>query len=161
MLQIQDSFITVRKATVADVADIVPLFSAYRKFYKISSEPETLHSYLTDRLMRDESVIYLAFFHDNIDEPVGFAQYYRSFNSLALATNLILYDLFVVEVARSKGVASKLISTGIEFARAILACEIVLQTAVDNSTAIELYERIGFKRENDFHFYCLSLGEEL
>ena len=53
--------VQVRRATVADLEILVPLFDAYRQFYRQPSEPARARRFLLERLERAESVIFLAF----------------------------------------------------------------------------------------------------
>ncbi|MGI8561687.1 MAG: hypothetical protein ACR2J7_09720 [Luteimonas sp.] len=52
--------IVVRRADIADLDALVPLFDAYRVFYQQDSDPATARDFLDARLRRGESVILLA-----------------------------------------------------------------------------------------------------
>ena len=88
---------TIRRATVADLDILVPLFDAYRQFYRQPSEPERARCFLLDRFAKNQSVIFLAFLDST---AVGFTQLYPSFYSGAMAPDFILNDLFVTPEAR-------------------------------------------------------------
>ncbi|HEU4587039.1 MAG TPA: GNAT family N-acetyltransferase [Gemmatimonadales bacterium] len=52
--------IEVRRAGVADLDLLVPLFDAYRQFYQQPSDPALARRFLAERIERNESVIFLA-----------------------------------------------------------------------------------------------------
>jgi hypothetical protein len=74
----------VRQATVADLDLLVPLFDAYRQFYRQPSHPGQARQFLRERFEHDQSVIFLAFADG---AAVGFSQLYPSFSSGAMAEN--------------------------------------------------------------------------
>ena len=98
--------ITVRQAGIDDVDLVAPLFNNYRVFYKQASDPGAAKSFLEERLLRNESVIFLAF--DN-NEAVGFTQLYPVFSSVSLKRAWILNDLFIDASARGKGAVALLL----------------------------------------------------
>jgi len=66
----------------------------------------------------------------------------------------VLNDLFVHEEHRGKGFGVQLVKKAIEFADSSDAAGVLLETMPDNVNAQRLYERIGFKKEeNYFYFY--------
>jgi len=81
--------IEVRQANAADIALLVPLFDAYRLFYRQESDLEGARRFLMERLNHNQSVIFLAF-HD--DAAIGFTQLYPSFSSAAMARIYILLE---------------------------------------------------------------------
>jgi len=93
--------IVVRQATTADLDALVPLFDAYRVFYRKTSDPELARTFLAERLSRNQSVVFLALRGNGA--AVGFTQLYPSFSSAAAAPVFILNDLFVAPDARRNG----------------------------------------------------------
>ncbi|HWE49990.1 MAG TPA: hypothetical protein VG273_09390, partial [Bryobacteraceae bacterium] len=53
--------VEVRQATVEDLDLLVPLFDAYRQFYRQPSEPERVRQFLLERFEHNQSVLFLAF----------------------------------------------------------------------------------------------------
>ena len=51
--------ICIKRATIADVPDLSLLFDQYRVFYRKESDIDGAVSFLTDRLTREESVVFL------------------------------------------------------------------------------------------------------
>jgi GNAT superfamily N-acetyltransferase len=140
----------IKRAAEGDIAAIAPLFNAYRVFYKKETDLAAATKFLTDRVERDESVIYMAEL-DGV--AVGFCQLYPIFSSVNLKRTWLLNDLFVAESARGKGVATSLLQTAKAFGVDTNAKWLLLQTAVDNTTAQSVYEKNGWQRIEDFVFY--------
>jgi len=150
------SRVEVRRATLADLDSLVPLFDAYRQFCRHPSEPERAAIFLRERLEHHQSEILLAFAGD---AAVGFTQLYPSFSSGALARIYVLGDLFVATEARRRGTGSALLNAATRFAREAGAVRLVLATAVANTAAQSVYEKLGWKRDTEFHTYKLRLGK--
>ena len=146
--------VEVRQATVADLDLIVPLFDAYRLFYRQPSDPERARRFLLERFEHNQSVIFLAL---NDDAAIGFTQLYPSFSSGAMARVFILNDLFVAPDARRRGAGSALLQSAALYGRSVGALRLVLSTEIANTTAQAVYERIGWKRETVFCVYQLAL----
>jgi len=146
--------VQVKRATTADIATIAPLFDAYRQFYHKPSDLDGARAYLTERLERDESVVFLALLGDGT--PAGFTQLYPIFSSTSMQRVWLLNDLFVAPVARRAGVGRALLERAHAYARETRAKELMLQTAVDNIPAQRLYESLGWQRDNDYYVYTLA-----
>lgn len=134
--------ITVRQATIFDLDALVPLFDAYRQFYRKPSDPDLARRFLRDRFEHSQSVIFIAF--EDAHTAAGFTQLYPSFSSGAAARIFILNDLFVEAGFRRWGVGARLLQEA--------------ATEVTNAPAQALYESCGWTRQTDFHVYNLSLG---
>ena len=88
----------VRQAGIGDLDALVPLFDAYRQFYKRDTDPPAAREFLFQRFQHQQSVIFIA--HDDEGAAIGFTQLYPLFSSLTLARTFVLYDLFVAPSAR-------------------------------------------------------------
>jgi len=139
----------VRRAGVADIPRIVPLFGAYREFYRQAPNPEREREFLTERLPSEESVVFVA---EIGGATVGFVQLYPLFSSLSLRRVWLLNDLFVRPDARRHGVGQALLRRAREFARETGAEYLTLETARDNP-AQRLYEAEGWVRDEEFFHY--------
>jgi GNAT superfamily N-acetyltransferase len=144
----------VRRATVTDLDLLVPLFDAYRRFYRLPSELEQARRFLLEHFQNNDSVIFLAF-DDSV--LIGFTQLYPSFSSGAMARIFVLNDLFVVPEARRRGAASALLQAAAQYARTAGAVRLALSTEIANMTAQSVYERMGWKRDTVFCVYQLAL----
>lgn len=145
----------IRRATLDDLDRLVPLFDGYRQFYGQPSDLALARSFLSERLVRSQSVIFLAF--DDQERAIGFTQLFPSFSSTSAARLFILNDLFVRPDARRSGAGSALLRAATDFGRAAGAVELELSTAATNNTAQALYDREGWQRDQDFHVYRLRL----
>jgi GNAT superfamily N-acetyltransferase len=146
---------TVRRATVADVALIAPLFDAYRQFYRASSDLDLARTFIRERLEKSESIIFIALLADGT--AAGFTQLFPTFSSVSAAPILTLNDLFVGQIARRLGVGKALLAAAAEYGRSNGAVRLSLRTEVNNITAQRLYETEGWKRETEFYSYDLTL----
>jgi GNAT superfamily N-acetyltransferase len=147
--------VAVRQATIFDLEVIVPLFDAYRQFYRRPSDPDLARRFLVERFQHHESIIFLAFVEDGT--AVGFTQLFPSFSSLSAARSFILNDLFVSPEARRKKVGAALLDAAARFGRGVGAVRLTLSTEVTNLTAQALYEKEGWTRQTAFYSYDLAL----
>jgi GNAT superfamily N-acetyltransferase len=147
--------VIVRQATVDDLDLIVPMFDAYRQFYKQAPDLVLARSFLLDRFQHNQSVIFVALDEDG--SPLGFTQLYPSFSSAAAKRIYVLNDLFVVREARRRKVGHALLRAAAEFGKKVGAARLTLSTALDNSTAQALYEFAGWQRDRVFCVYTLPL----
>ncbi|MBI3356363.1 MAG: GNAT family N-acetyltransferase [Nitrospirae bacterium] len=146
---------TVRRATLHDLEQLVPLFDGYRQFYGQKSDLIVARRFLTDRLSGGESVVLIA--EDSDETAIGFAQLFPSFSSVLAAPIYLLDDLFVTSVVRRRGVGTLLLKAAAETARAAGAVRLELSTAITNVSAQRLYEALGWQRDEEFCQYGLSL----
>jgi len=51
--------LAVRQATLFDLDQLVPLFDAYRRFYRRASEPDRIRRFLKERFEHNQSVIFV------------------------------------------------------------------------------------------------------
>ncbi|QXE02436.1 N-acetyltransferase [Terribacillus sp. DMT04] len=145
----------ITKATLQDVNQTAALFEQYRQFYNQSSNLNGAEAYLTERLEKEESVIFLA---KDEERCVGFVQLYMTYSSISIKRAWILNDLFVAESSRKQGVGDKLLDAAEALALETGAASIALSTAPDNEKAQRLYERKGYVRDQQFYHYELSLN---
>ena len=150
-----NSQVTVRQATMTDLELVVPLFDAYRQFYRKPSDPVLAKRFLAERFEHQESIIFVAL--DEGGTALGFVQLFPSFSSGAAARILILNDLFVVPGARRAGVGKLLLRAAADYGKAVGAVRLTLSTEVTNESAQALYEAEGWKRQTDFYVYNLAL----
>ena len=146
----------VRQATTDDVGRLAPLFDAYRQFYERPSDLALSREFLSQRLQRDESVIFLA---EENGETLGFVQLYPLFSSTSPRPGRLwlLNDLFVTSAARGRGVGRHLMDRARRLAEETGACGLELATARTNHTAQSLYESLGYRRDKEFFRYELTL----
>ena len=148
--------IAVREATPDDVERLAPLFDAYRQFYERPSNLELCRLFLSRRLERGESAVFLA---EEGGAALGFVQLYPLFSSTSARPGRLwlLNDLFVVPDARGRGVGRDLMNRARRLAEETEACGLELATARTNASAQSLYESLGYRRDDEFIRYELSL----
>jgi len=141
--------VRVVRATPQDIDRLVPLFEAYREFYRRPRDASGARRFLSERLQRGDSTVFLA---EESWHLLGFTQLYPTFASLSMKPWWILYDLYVIPAARRKGVASLLLSQAKQLAQETGAEGISLETARDNPAQV-LYEAQGWKQDQVFLHY--------
>ncbi|MFA9273309.1 MAG: GNAT family N-acetyltransferase [Candidatus Aquirickettsiella gammari] len=143
--------ITIQQASVNDVTAIAPLFDAYRVFYHQQSDLVLAQQFLTERLQKEQSIIFFAI--NTQGSAQGFVQLYPSFSSVSAKRLWILNDLFVAATARRGGVARQLMNRAREFAIATEAKGLFLETAHDNFNGQALYESLGYRKNSEFYYF--------
>lgn len=148
--------IRIVRAGPQDARDLVPIFEAYRDFYGMPGGGTQHRSmrFLGERLLRDESVIFLA---RTATGPAGFVQLYPTFSSLRLRPAWIVADLFVEPAQRRRGIAAALMQRVLRHARKTRAALLELFTGIDNEPARTLYESMGFRLDEKFLHYELTI----
>lgn len=147
---------TIRAAGPADLDRVAPLFDAYRQFYERPTDLALARDFLSARMARGDSVIFLA---EENRAAIGFVQLYPVYSSTSLAPGRLwlLNDLFVVPAARGRGVGRQLMDRARALAEETGACGLELATARTNIGAQALYESLGYRREDEFFRYELHL----
>ena len=144
----------VHAASLADLADLVPLFSAYLDFYEVPAPEEQVRAFLAERLRQGDSTLFLA--RDAEARALGFVQLYPLFASWR-------YDLrgcsAISTSARRRvaGCRRGPDEPGPGFAESMGACGLQLETAKTNHAGQSLYERLGYVRDEQFYTYWLQL----
>lgn len=150
--------LTIRQAVMADLDDLAALFDGYRQFYGQASDVARARAFLRERFHHGQSVLFVA--HDlseNKPRPVGFTQFYPSFSSVSMARIFVLNDLFVVSSHRQHGLGTKLLNAAAQHAQELGAVRLTLSTAHDNTAAQSVYRAMGWKKDELFQTYHLSL----
>jgi ribosomal protein S18 acetylase RimI-like enzyme len=142
--------ITVRQAAFAELEPLALLFDQYRQFQGCTSDVPAAREFLRARFDHGESVIFIA---RQENAPVGFAQLYPLYTSVALTRVFILNDLFVHASARRQGVAAKLLDAVDGYANSLGAARLTLFVARANEAAQALYTSSGWKQDDQFHAY--------
>ncbi|WP_372875862.1 N-acetyltransferase family protein [Pseudomonas sp.] len=145
----------IHPAGPADLDDLIRLFAGYLQFYREDKPLAAIRVFLTQRLSRGDSQLFLA--RDPQGVALGFVQLYPFQASLALQPAWLLSDLYVLEAARRRGVGEALMNTARTHAESTGACGLQLQTAKSNLAGQALYERLGYVRDELFHTYWLTL----
>ncbi|MFP7298812.1 GNAT family N-acetyltransferase [Neobacillus niacini] len=140
----------IRQATIQDLPQIVPVFDAYREYFKQDKNPEKVEEFLFDRFEHLESVIFIA---EQKGEVIGFAQLYPVFSSLTLQRVWLLNDFFIIEEFRGSGVGTQLFKTVKELTVLTKSKGIELSVEHTNQKAWRFWEKQGFMLDEDFRYY--------
>ncbi len=133
----------------------MPLFDAYRQFYRRPSDPAGARAFLAERLAREDAVILLA--RTAGGRGVGFTQLYPFFSSVRMRPLWLLNDLYVAPSARRQGVARALMEAARLHAEAARVAGLTLATEKNNHGAKALYEALGYVLDEDFDYYERTL----
>ncbi|MEZ4823017.1 MAG: GNAT family N-acetyltransferase [Ignavibacteria bacterium] len=148
----------ILKATLEDLETVSVLFDLYRQFYEQTPDIESAKIFIRERIENNESVIFLALENDNMNNKgMGFVQLYPVFTSVGMKRMWILNDLFVHEDHRKKGVAEALIMAAKELAKETNAKSLILETHSSNHSAQKLYDKTGFKKDDEHFYYYLEV----
>ncbi len=147
--------ISYRRAGLADLDRVAPLFDAYRGFYGQSSDLPRARHWLEQRLARGEATVLLA---ERDGEPVGFTLLYPGYSSVGTGHVLLLNDLFVSQNARRSGVATGLLNAAADYGREQGVLRLSLETASDNVAAQALYRSAGWTADATQWFHLPVKG---
>ena len=142
------------KATEEHVQEVARLFDLYRQFYGCDADLDLATRFISDRIERGESDIFVAI---DADKTHGFTQLYPSFCSVDAAKIYILYDLYVDAGGRNSGTGARLMNAATDWARANGAVRLDLLTENNNLPGQHLYEKLGYVRTNE-EYYAYSLA---
>lgn len=152
----------IRQYAARDLDAVARLFNDYRVFYEQPSNLPLATQFIAERTQANESVILFADSGDGSDGGdhalAGFCQLYPSFCSVEAAPIYVLYDLFVAEHARRSGVATRLLQAAAAHAKCDRKVRMDLTTAKTNLKAQALYESLGWKRDEIFYSYTLTIA---
>ena len=143
-------------ATVDDIEMLAPVFDQYRVWYGMESDLNGSRNFLTHRLQNNESVVFVAVANDTV---VAFTQLYPLFSSVSMEPVWLLNDLFVSESSRKRGIGTTLLETATQFGRESGALRMELATGIENFAAQALYKSHGWKPNETFLHFSLSLSD--
>jgi ribosomal protein S18 acetylase RimI-like enzyme len=146
--------VQVTYATSEHISALANLFDQYRIFYGQKTDIQQAKIFLKSRFNKKDSVIIVA--HKD-SYMVGFTQLYPSFSSVGMKPIWVLNDLYVTPDSRGQNVAKKLISAAVNHAKETDAIRVDLATQVSNSIAQNLYESMGYTKNESFYHYSFSI----
>ena len=147
--------VTVRRAVPDDLDALSVLFDAYRVFYEKDSDPDGARAFMSARLSKGDSVVFIA--TDESGAYLGFTQLYPLFSSVRMKSVWLLNDLFVARSARRRGVGHALMVRAQAFANETGAAGLELATAKDNEEAKSVYHDLGWKLDTEFDHYSFTV----
>lgn len=140
----------IRKATISDLKELSQLFDEYRMFYHKTSDLQGAQQFLSERLEKKDSEIFVA--EDN-GKLIGFTQLYPLFSSTRMKRYWLLNDLFVNENFHGKGFSKMLIEQAKQLCRETNSCGMYLETGKENFVGNQLYPSCGFRKYDEVNFY--------
>lgn len=140
----------IRKVTLQDIGQLSELFDQYRIFYQKEPDLPAAEQFLTERIEKRDSEIFVA---ESEGEILGFVQLYPIFSSTRMKRYWLLNDLFVHENYRGKGFSKQLIEKAKEIAKSTDAGGILLETGKTNDIGNKLYPACGFELYDEVNFY--------
>jgi GNAT superfamily N-acetyltransferase len=140
----------IRSLGLPDIQALVPLFDAYRQFYRQPQDRIAAEKFIRERLKQSEAVIYGYF---NNDQLVGFTLLYPLFSSVRMKPFYLLNDLFVLPEFRNNQVGSALLRHCQSIARSKNHAGIMLETEITNEIGNHVYPAVGFEKIDTSNFY--------
>lgn len=140
-----------RKAGSKDLNLLAELFDGYRVFYRKETDIEGAKQFLSERISKKDSEIFVAENEDG--QLTGFTQLYPLFSSTKMRKAWLLNDLFVDPKHRSKGISIGLINKAKELVKESGAFGMFLETEKSNVIGNNLYPKTGFKLNDGSNYY--------
>jgi GNAT superfamily N-acetyltransferase len=137
---------TIARVGVSDLDDLLPLMRAYCDFYSVSPSDEDLLG-MSRALVDDPEHEGLQLIARGVDgAAAGFASLFWTWDTTAGGRIAVMNDLYVDSQARGHGAGTELIEACRTEARRRGARRLAWQTALDNTRAQSVYERLGGER---------------
>ena len=149
--------IKITLANESHLDELARLFNLYRIFYEQKDDLDRAYDFIKARLVNQQSIVFVA--EDNPDQLSGFVQLYPSFCSVSTIPILILYDLYVDQNHRGKGIGRLLMNQASKHAKDNGFKRLELSTAITNVIGQSLYESLNYQRDKDFYHYALELDD--
>jgi GNAT superfamily N-acetyltransferase len=130
-----------------DLPELLPLMRGYCDFYRVQPSDDELLA-MSRALIADpqrEGLQLLA--RDDDGTATGFATIFWTWSTLSASRIGVMNDLFVRPEVRGRRIGADLIEACRERCREHGATSLGWQTALDNTRAQSLYDRVGGQRE--------------
>lgn len=146
--------VVVTRAEPIDAGAAGEVFDLYRQFYGQPTNLEASIYFIAERLRANDAAIFVARLEGTPSSRAdGFMQLLPKFSTARMRRDWILNDLYVRDDVRRKGVAKALMREAEAWARRTGAGRLQLKTQVSNTPARALYERLGWRLDEDFVTY--------
>ena len=137
---------TITSVGEDDLGDLLPLMRAYCDFYEVAPSDEDLLA-LSRSLIADPERDGIQLIARGADgTALGFATIFWTWSTTTAARIAVMNDLFVAPAARGARLGEALIAACADRCRARGVASLNWQTALDNTRAQALYDRIGARR---------------
>jgi len=145
----------IRQATIEDLASLATVFAEYRTIAGLDYKLEDGRKFLSDRLEKKDSIIFIAIIDDEI---VGFTLLFPFFTPAGIKEMWLLNDIYIADEYRHQGVAQSLLSEAVFFSKKTNKSKVYLATKVDNVNSQALFEKFGFKRTDYVNYEFITDG---
>src|ERR1700722_18031767 len=136
----------ITRATADDVAQILPLFDAYRAFFAERTD-DTSQRFLQERLAGEESVFFVAWIEA---DAAGFIQLYPLWSSWYCRRIWFLSDLYVTQLHRQRRIGRRLVERAVEHARETEASSVMVELPHREPHLTQFYASLGFHKDDVF-----------
>ena len=155
IINIRENMSVISQATIENIDELSELFDLYRQFYRQPSNTGEAKKFLSERLNKKDSEIFVSKSDDG--KLSGFVQLYPVFTSVGLKRLWLLNDLYVKEEHRKKGIARMLIDRCKKLAKETNASGLMLETSKNNLEGNVLYPTEGFTIVDESNFYFFKI----
>ena len=135
----------IATVTEADLPELLPLMRGYCDFYDVDPSDDALLA-LSRMLIADPDQGLQLIARDDEGRALGFATIFWTWSTTTAARIAIMNDLFVAPAARGARLGEALIAACADRCRVRGVTSLTWQTALDNTRAQALYDRIGARR---------------
>ena len=139
--------VAIARATPDDVAELTPLFDAYRTFFAGEHDSAESGPFLAERLRASESVVFLA---RAGGEVAGFVQLYPLWSSWYCRRIWFLSDLYVTHAHRERGIGRCLVVRAVEHAKETDASSVMVELPHREPHLTAFYASLGFHKDSVF-----------
>ncbi|MCA9294556.1 MAG: GNAT family N-acetyltransferase [Phycisphaerales bacterium] len=146
--------VAVTRAEPIDAGPVGEVFDLYRQFYGADPDVDASIHFIAERLRAKDAAIFVARIEGTPSSRAdGFMQLFPKLSTARMRRDWILNDLYVRDDVRRKGVAKALMREAVAWAKRTGAGRLSLKTQVHNASARKLYERLGWRLEEEFVTY--------
>jgi GNAT superfamily N-acetyltransferase len=149
--------VVVRRAVQADAEAVLALIQALADFEKLKGPDEPARERLRKGLF-DGRLGMVTLLAEVEGKPVGYAVAYEQYSTFEGLPKLFLEDIFVLEEHRGSGAGYALFREVAAEADRRGCCEMEWQVLTWNGRAMDFYERLGARRDEEWYIYLLSRG---
>ncbi|MFT2112729.1 GNAT family N-acetyltransferase [Marinomonas sp. 2405UD68-3] len=146
------------KEIIEDTKKIGNFLDMYRQFYGEISDIKSSISFIGNRIISNESVIFVA---QKKEKIIGFIQLFPSFSSVTLQKMFIVNDLYVSDKCRGQGVGRALLKESAHYGISKNIKQLFIEGAVSNVKARGLYEDFGFILNSDYMYYHYPINKKV
>ncbi|MDI9865991.1 GNAT family N-acetyltransferase [Flectobacillus sp. DC10W] len=144
----------ITKANESHLELLIPAFETNRIHFGQTNDNLKTRRFLSERLTQNSSTIFIALADSGV--LAGFTQLYPIFSTLKLESVWLLNDMFVMPDFRKGGVASLLVDAAWNHTKHTGAAWLTLKTGIENTKAQALYEKLGFRKDDEHFYYFLD-----